>query len=50
MRTMISIISVSRPAAGVLSSTLTWENSVSEGGLEPLAYILGGSPEPWLSV
>jgi len=22
----------------------------SEGGLEPLAYILGGSLEPWLSV
>jgi len=23
---------------------------VSEGGLEPLAYILGSSPQPWLSV
>jgi len=24
--------------------------NVSEGGLEPLAYILGGSSQPWLSV
>jgi hypothetical protein len=24
--------------------------AVSEGGLEPLAYILGWSPELWLSV
>jgi len=23
---------------------------VSEGGLEPLAYILGASAEPWLSI
>jgi hypothetical protein len=23
---------------------------VSEGGLEPLAYILGSSPQPWLNV
>jgi hypothetical protein len=29
---------------------LTCTGSVSEGGLEPLAYILGTSTEPWLSV
>jgi hypothetical protein len=23
---------------------------ISQGGLEPLAYILGGTPKPWLSV
>jgi hypothetical protein len=26
------------------------DHLVSEGGVEPLAYILGSSPEPWLSV
>jgi integrase len=29
---------------------LTCTDVVSEGGLEPLAYILGASAEPWLSV
>jgi hypothetical protein len=28
----------------------TCADVVSEGGLEPLAYILGASAEPWLSV
>lgn len=29
---------------------LTCKDSVSEGGLEPLAYILGTAAEAWLSV
>jgi hypothetical protein len=29
---------------------LTWENRVSEGGLEPLAYITATGTDPWLSV
>ena len=29
---------------------LTWEDCVSEGGLEPFAYILGASAEPWLGI
>jgi hypothetical protein len=29
---------------------LTCENPVSEGGLEPLAYITAAATDPWLSV
>jgi hypothetical protein len=34
-----------RASGGVIGDRL-----ISQRGLEPLAYILGGSPEPWLSV
>jgi len=41
---------VARRSFSPLAGALTREDVVSEGGLEPLAYILGDSLEPWLSV
>jgi hypothetical protein len=38
-----------RPVAANYKA-LTCGDLVSEGGLEPLAYILGSRAEPWLSV
>jgi hypothetical protein len=31
-------------------SQVNHDHPVSEGGLEPLAYLLSGPPEPWLNV
>jgi hypothetical protein len=47
---MISISGVSNEPDDHNSEALTCENFVSEGGLEPVAYILAACGEPWLSV
>jgi hypothetical protein len=41
---------VARPWMIMCFRALTCTDVVSEGGLEPLAYILVGSPELWLTV
>ena len=47
---MTSVKGVSRRVLRPDARPLTCRDVVSEGGLEPLAYLLGGSLDPWLSV
>jgi hypothetical protein len=43
-------ISVAERCDGPNYKPVTCADIVSEGGLEPFAYILSGSPESWLTV
>jgi hypothetical protein len=45
-----SVNSVSRDAVAANYRPLTCTDSVSEGGLEPLAYVLAAGEDPWLRV
>jgi hypothetical protein len=47
---MTSATGVPRTPLGANYKQPACMDSVSEGGLEPFAYVLGGSAELWLSV
>jgi hypothetical protein len=47
---LLTVLRSADPADKAEIYTQHWQFESVRGGLEPLAYILSGSPEPWLSV
>jgi hypothetical protein len=47
---LVALLAASPECYGWAAWPLTCADVVSEGGLEPLADVLSGSPERWLSV